>query len=103
MIVSLGGSFGPALFRSRWGFSSLFYQLLKQQASISVQTGSKGNFSVPAEMAYLYAERHRENGETLVWLIHVDPQSPDIRMSNSNTTTTGNEYNEFWMFGHNLD
>lgn len=84
-------------------FSAKFYQLLKQQVSSSVQTGSKGDFSVPAEMAYLYAERHRENGETLVWLLHIDPQSPDIRMSNSNTTTSGSDYYQFWMLDWKLD
>lgn len=84
-------------------FRAQFYQLLKQQASSSVQTGSKGDFSVPADIAYLYAERHRENGETLVWLLRVDPKSPDIRMSNSNTTTAGSDYDQFWMLDWKLD
>lgn len=83
-------------------FRVKFHQLLKQQASSSVQTGSKGDFSVPADIAYLYAERNRENGETLVWLLRVDPNSPDIRMSNSNTTS-GSEYDQFWMLDWTLD
>jgi len=84
-------------------FRTKFYKLLKQQASSSVQTGSKGDFSIPAEMAYIFAERHRENGETLVWLLRVDAKSPDIRMSNSNTTRAGSDYDQFWMLEWNLE
>ena len=84
-------------------FRAKFHQMLKQQASSSVHTGSKGDFSVPADIAYLFAERHRENGEKLVWLLVVDPKSPDIRMSNSNTTTAGSDYDQFWMLDWKLD
>jgi hypothetical protein len=58
---------------------------------------------VPADIAYLYAERHRENGETLVWLLSVDAKSPDIRLSNSNTTAAGGVYDQFWMLDWKLD
>ncbi len=84
-------------------FRASFFKLAREQASFSVQTGSKGDFSVPADIAYLYAERHRENGETLVWLLRVDPKSLDIRMSNSNTTTADGAYDQFWMLGWNLE
>lgn len=80
-----------------------FHQLLKQEAASAVQTGSKGDFSVPADIAYIYAERHRENGETLIWLLRVDAKSPDIRMSNSNTTSVGSDYDQFWMMDWKLD
>ena len=84
-------------------FKGKFYQLLRAQAESSVQTGSRGDFSVPAKIAYIYAERHRENGETLVWLLRVDPNSLEVRLSNSNSAISREDADPFWMLSWNLD
>ena len=84
-------------------YSAEFYALLKRHASSTVHTGSKGDFSVPADVAYLYAERHRDNGESLIWLLCVNPTSPDIKLSNSNAAATGSSHDEFWMLKSKFD
>ena len=77
-------------------FKNAFYQMLKLHLVASVRTGSKGDFSVPAETAYVYAELERDNGEHLIWMIQVNASSPEIRLSNSNTS-------KFWMLGLNME
>ncbi|MBM3877773.1 MAG: hypothetical protein FJ386_13835 [Verrucomicrobia bacterium] len=78
-----------------------FYAMLGKQATTSVRTGSKGDFTVPADVAYVFAERQRDNGEHRVWFRRVESKSPDIRLSNSNSTDAADE--KFWMFALKLD
>lgn len=84
-------------------YSAKFYALLKRHSYSDVHTGSKGDFSVPADITYLYAERHRDNGETLIWLLRVNPTSPDIKLSNSNAAAVGSRHDEFWMMESKVD
>jgi hypothetical protein len=88
--------------QTRLKFAAKFKTLIATEAKNQVRTGSRGDFSVPATAAYLYAERHRENGEHLVWLAPVDPLSARVQLSNSNTTASGNGINEFWMLDYQL-
>ncbi len=74
-----------------------FFAMLAKQVTATVRTGSKGDFTVPADIAYVFAERERDNGEHTLWFRRVDSKSPDIRLSNSNSTEGGRN-NPFWMF-----
>jgi hypothetical protein len=82
------------------GYMQKFYELIKKDAIAAVRTGSKGDFIVSGETAYLYAQSQRDNGEKLAWLIRVDPSSPKIKMSVSNTASAGGygDFDEYWMF-----
>lgn len=82
-----------------------FYELLKKATTSTVRTGSKGDFTIPKETIYLYAENRRENGEKIAWLVRVDPKSPKIKMSLSNTASAGGQgdFDEFWVLRWNLD
>ena len=80
-----------------------FYELLKKNILSAVRTGSKGDFIVPGETAYLYAETQRDNGEKITWLVTVDPKSPKIKMSVSNAASAGSgDFDDFWMLRWNL-
>ena len=68
--------------RSKAGAMALL--LLADAVITTGRTGSKGDFSMPADVEYVYASKSRENGEEIRWLIRVDKASPAIRLSNSN-------------------
>ena len=81
-----------------------FYKLIEKNSVVTVRTGSKGDFIVPGEVAYLYAETKRENGEKIAWLVHVDPSSLKIKMSVSNAASAGSGgFDDFWMLRWSLD
>jgi hypothetical protein len=84
---------------------SKFYELLKNQTVTAVRTGSKGDFTIPGNTAYIYADAQRDNGEKLAWLVRVDPGIPTVKLSISNTASAGGdgEFDEFWMLKLNLE
>ena len=84
---------------------SKFYELLKNQTMTAVRTGSKGDFIIPGNTAYIYADAQRDNGEKLAWLVRADPSIPSVKLSVSNTASEGGdgEFDEFWMLKVNLD
>ncbi|HMP81099.1 MAG TPA: hypothetical protein PKA41_00145 [Verrucomicrobiota bacterium] len=81
-----------------------FYELLNKNVLTAVRTGSKGDFIVSGEAAYLFAETHRDNSEKLAWLVRVDPKSPKVKMSLSNAASAGGrgDFDDFWMLRWNL-
>lgn len=79
-----------------------FLAVLAKQAATTVRTGSKGDFTVPADIAYVFAERKRDNGEHTLWFRRVDSKSPDIRLSNSNSLDLHRD-DMFWMFDLKFD
>jgi hypothetical protein len=82
-----------------------FYELLKNQTMTAVRTGSKGDFIIPGNTAYIYADAQRDNGEKLTWLVRVDPSITSVKLSISNTASAGGarEFDEFWMLKLNLE
>ena len=81
-----------------------FYELLKKAAASTVRTGSKGDFVVPGEAAYLYAQTQRDNGEKIGWLVPVDTKTQKIKLSLSNAASAGGrgDFDDFWMFRWSL-
>jgi hypothetical protein len=98
-------AFESADIKSKIQFRSKLYELLKNSTITDVRTGSKGDFNVPGNTAYVYAEMQRDNGEKIVWLVRIDPSMPKIKLSVSNTASAGGEgqFDEFWMLKWNLD
>lgn len=82
-----------------------FLELIKKYAVTAERAGSKGDFIVSGKAAYVYTENQRDNGEKLAWLVRVDPKSPKIKMSLSNTASAGGygDFDEFWMMHWNLE
>lgn len=83
--------------------AAAFGKMLLDSASFVTQTGSRGDFSVPADAAYVFAQRHRSNGEHIVWLLAVDRKSPSIRLCNSNAASSASSPNEGWMLEARLN
>jgi len=75
-----------------------FINMLEAKSKLSVRTGSKGNFNVPADMDYLFASRERENGEYIYWFLPIETKFGNFRLSNSNAFMGKQRDKTTWMF-----
>ena len=75
-----------------------FINMLEAKSKLSVRTGSKGNFNVPADMDYLFASRERENGEYIYWFLPIETKFGNFRLSNSNAIMGRQRDKTTWMF-----
>ena len=75
-----------------------FINMLEAKSKLSVRTGSKGNFNVPADMDYLFASRERENGEYIYWFLPIETKFGNFRLSNSNAFMGRQRDKTTWMF-----
>ena len=75
-----------------------FINMLEAKSKLSVRTGSKGNFNVPADMDYLFASRERENGEYIYWFLPIETKFGNFRLSNSNAFMVRQRDKTTWMF-----
>lgn len=74
-----------------------FAALLSSNAVYSTRTGSKGEFQIPGNIAFVFAGKVRPTtGEAPCWLVKVDYQQKPIRLSNSNLTAK-DDSEELWM------
>jgi hypothetical protein len=81
---------------ARFEFRKKFYEIV-EKSDYSIQTGSKGDFSFPADMEFAFAKKGPKNGVTLIWFIRLDPKKP-AQLSNSNVLQIGNDVDSFyWM------
>lgn len=76
-------------------FTPEFYNVLLNSSIGVSRSNSKGQFNVPADAVYIFAEHERNNGERLVWLLQVNEVTAEITLSNSNMTP---DRDEFWMY-----
>jgi hypothetical protein len=72
--------------------------MLSSKSKLSIRTGSKGNFIVPAGMDYLFASRQRDNGEYIYWFLPIETKFGNFRLSNSNSFTGRYGDRKTWMF-----
>ena len=75
-----------------------FINMLGAKSKLSIRTGSKGNFIVPAGMDYLFASRERENGEYIYWFLPIETKFGNFRLSNSNAFMGSRRNKKSWMF-----
>jgi hypothetical protein len=75
-----------------------FINMLGAKSKLSIRTGSKGNFNVPAGMDYLFASRERENGEYIYWFLPIETKFGNFRLSNSNAFMGSRRNKKTWMF-----
>jgi len=83
----------------RYTYHNKFTSMLGSESELSIRTGSKGDFIIPAGMDYLFATRSRSNGENIFWFLKIDPKFGNFRLSNSNAKFVG-EYGDTmtWMY-----
>lgn len=75
-----------------------FINMLSSKSKLSIRTGSKGNFIVPAGMDYLFASRQRDNGEYIYWFLPIETKFGNFRLSNSNSFISQRSDRKTWMF-----
>ena len=83
----------------RYTYYNKFTSMLGAESELSIRTGSKGDFIIPAGMDYLFATRSRSSGENIFWFLKIDPKFGNFRLSNSNAKFVG-EYGDTmtWMY-----
>jgi hypothetical protein len=83
----------------RYTYYNKFTSMLGSESELSIRTGSKGDFIIPAGMDYLFATRSRSSGENIFWFLKIDPKFGNFRLSNSNAKFVG-EYGDkmTWMY-----
>ena len=82
-------------------FISRIRKFLKETKNSSTRTGSDGKFKVPADARYAMAYHYRESTKNeLFWLIKIDLEEDQVRLSNSNITNTHErgESDSVWDF-----
>ncbi len=81
-----------------------FISMLGNESELSIRTGSKGDFIIPAGMDYLFATRSRDNGENIFWFLKIEPKFGNFRLSNSNAYFLGKyDDTKTWMYDFYLD
>ncbi|MDB4665082.1 hypothetical protein OAE97_01920 [Verrucomicrobia bacterium] len=84
----------------RFSSYTQFTSMIASESKLSIRTGSKGDFIIPAGMDYLFASRSRSSGENIFWFLKIDPKFGNFRLSNSNAKFVG-QYGDVmtWMYG----
>jgi hypothetical protein len=80
-----------------------FLGLLKEKSFLKIRAGSRGQFKIPSNAKYIFAERIRNNGEHIFWFIEIEDNNINFHLSNSNAHIASGGDNKRWVYSHTLN
>ena len=80
-----------------------FMRLLTEKSFLEIRAGSRGQFKIPSNAKYIFAERIRNNGEHIFWFIKIEDNNVNFHLSNSNAHIASGSDNKRWVYSHTLN
>lgn len=80
-----------------------FMRLLTEKSFLEIRAGSRGQFKIPSNAKYIFAERIRNNGEHIFWFIKIEDNNVNFHLSNSNAHIASGGDNKRWVYSHTLN